>query len=155
MKTLTFASACALAALAITPLQAQPQNYGSHFIQNWDQDEDGKVTLEEATEKRGNIFVTFDADDDGILTPEEYAEFDAARQADMADLKKGGGHGGGGMKDPTKRPSYGMTLEFNDVNGDGNVSREEFLARTPDWFALLDRNGDGVVTPDDFGPPRG
>ncbi len=154
VKRNAIAGVCALSVLAFASVAGAGQgNYGSHFIANWDADEDGTVTLEEATEKRSDIFVTFDADDDGVLTPEEYAAFDEARKADMADLKKGG-QGGAGMKDPKKRPSYGMTLEFNDVDGDGNVSRDEFLDRTPDWFAMLDRNGDGLVTAEDFGPPR-
>ena len=39
----------------------------------------------------------------------------------------------------------------NDVDGDGQVSRDEFLARTPDWFAKMDRDGNGSVTTEDFG----
>jgi len=42
-------------------------------------------------------------------------------------------------------------MQFNDVNGDGQVSREEFMARTDDWYAMMDKNGDGTITADDFG----
>lgn len=45
-----------------------------------------------------------------------------------------------------------MTLAFNDVNGDGAVSREEFLSRTMNWLSVIDRNGSGDVTSEDFGP---
>lgn len=41
---------------------------------------------------------------------------------------------------------------FNDVDGDGRVSRDEFMARVPDWYAMMDRNADGTITTDDFGP---
>ena len=44
-----------------------------------------------------------------------------------------------------------MTMEFNDVNGDGQVSRDEFMTRTNDWYVQMDRNGDGTVTKADFG----
>ncbi|KAF0174313.1 MAG: EF hand domain-containing protein [Rhodobacteraceae bacterium] len=44
-----------------------------------------------------------------------------------------------------------MMRAFNDTDGDGLVSRDEFMAKTADWFAKMDRNGDGNVTVDDFG----
>ena len=45
----------------------------------------------------------------------------------------------------------GMMRGFNDGDGDGRVSREEFTSRTADWFAMMDRDGNGQVTVDDFG----
>jgi Ca2+-binding EF-hand superfamily protein len=45
-----------------------------------------------------------------------------------------------------------MQRAFNDTDGDGLVARAEFMARVPDWFAMMDSNGDGGVTTDDFGP---
>ena len=47
--------------------------------------------------------------------------------------------------------SDGMSLAFNDTDGDGAVSEAEFIGKSGDWMELLDRNGDGVVTTDDFG----
>lgn len=133
-------TAILLACLAL-PVQAQP---GAHFIENWDLNEDGQVTLAEATERRDDVFVTFDADDDGRIDAGEYKMFDEARAADMEGQN---GHGNG----PMKTAEAGMHLAYNDVDDDGVVSREEFLARAPDWFAEMDRNGDGVVTTSDFG----
>ena len=43
-----------------------------------------------------------------------------------------------------------MSLEYNDVNGDGMVSSAEFLGRTGAWFLEMDENGDGELTPVDF-----
>lgn len=57
---------------------------------------------------------------------------------------RGQGHGNG--------EDQGMMRAFNDADADGTVSRAEFLARVPDWFAQMDRNADGGVTTDDFGP---
>ena len=67
---------------------------GSHFIENWDLDGDGQVTLAEAQERRGDVFYSFDADEDGFIDGEEYKNFDEARKNDMEGQ---GGHGNGAM----------------------------------------------------------
>ena len=51
-----------------------------------------------------------------------------------------------------RKAAIGITLGFNDVNGDGSVTLSEFINQSAAWLALVDRNGDGVVTSDDFGP---
>lgn len=117
---------------------------GGHFVENWDLNEDGKVTLEEATERRGDVFLTFDADDNGILNAEEYDLFDEARANDMKENGMGHGKGKG-------NPANGMLREFTDANKDGEVTRAEFMDSVPAWFARMDKNGDGGVTTDDFG----
>ncbi|MCF6314924.1 MAG: EF-hand domain-containing protein [Marinosulfonomonas sp.] len=143
-RILLLSAAIALGSAAI----AQQGNPGAHFIENWDANEDGQVTLAEATEKRSDIFFTFDEDDSGFLSASDYAMFDEARANDQANMEQSGqGYGAG-----KGQQGQGMTLEFNDVDGDGKVSRDEFMARAPDWFATKDRNGDGVITTADFGP---
>jgi hypothetical protein len=150
-----------IALLLATPVLAQ-EGPGSHFVTNWDLDGNGAVSLAEATERRGDIFVTFDADEDGQLSASEYDAFDAARAADREGMMQGQGQGKGqgqgqgrgkgrGMGDGMDEEG-GMMRGFNDGNSDGTVSREEFLARVPDWFAMMDRDGDGNVTEADFGP---
>ncbi|MCB1492725.1 MAG: EF-hand domain-containing protein [Rhodobiaceae bacterium] len=141
------ASAILLLALAIPVAHAQNQVPGQHFVENWDLNGDGKVTLEEAKERRGDVFASFDTNEDGYLDAEEYVMFDEARANDMAEA---GGHQRG-----MRNAAEGMRLEMNDVDGDGKVSRDEFLGRAKDWLAFLDSNGDGVVTTDDFGRGRG
>ncbi|SFJ91125.1 hypothetical protein [Celeribacter neptunius] len=44
-----------------------------------------------------------------------------------------------------------MTRKANDLNGDGVVTREEFIDNGNQWFARMDRNRDGVVSLQDFG----
>jgi uncharacterized protein (DUF2141 family) len=123
---------------------AQQGNPGAHFVENWDLDGNGTVTIEEISEKRGDVFVAFDADENGVLSAEEYALFDEARANDMAQF--GGGHGKGmmAMEAPMERG-------FNDADGDGLVSASEFAAAGPMMFAQMDKNGDGAVSTDDFG----
>ena len=118
---------------------------GSHFIENWDLNEDGTVSLQEITERRDMVFVMFDNDENGFLSAEEYVLFDETRAADMANNAGGNGQGGGRMQ-------VGLTLEFNDIDGDGSVSKEEFVGQSAAWVTEVDRDGDGAITADDFGP---
>ena len=117
---------------------------GAGFLENWDANANGSVTLAEVLEKRENIFYTFDESGDGVLTSEEYVAFDEARAADQANEARNGGGGHG-------KAAMGMTLGFNDDDGNGEVTMEEFIGNSEAWFALLDRNVDGVVTSADFG----
>lgn len=141
MSKSPFILALLFAATTATAQQGVP---GGHFVENWDLDGDGQVTLAEATERRGDVFLTFDADENGVLSTEEHDLFDEARAMDMAE--NGEGHGKG-----KRNPANGMLREVTDADGDGLVSREEFMAAVPAWFANMDRNGDNVVTTADFG----
>lgn len=162
-----FFTAFATATVLLTSTAfAEGTGPGAHFIANWDQDGDGVVTLEEATTKRGDVFTAFDADEDGKLSADEYAMFDEMRAADQAQMQEemgagmGQGKGNGNGKGKGKGHGMGMGMGgeeggmqrgFNDADGDGFVTREEFMAKTPDWIAMMDRNGDGKVMADDFG----
>ena len=135
---------------------AQAGNPGAHFVANWDGDGDGLVTLEEARTMRDNLFTTFDADGDGKLSPEEFDAFDEVRAADQEQMRaemcvKAGGGMGQGMGPGMMRAEGGMMRSFNDPDGDGAVSREEFVGRTAEWFAMMDQTGDGTIAEDDFG----
>ena len=124
---------------------AQQGQSGSHFIENWDLDEDGQVSLAEATERRSDVFASFDSDDNGVLSPGEYDLFDEARTNDMKENGMGQGKGKEKMN-----PANGMKREFTDANGDGEVTLDEFMNAVPEWFARIDKNGDGIVTLEDF-----
>ncbi len=137
-------AAIALGLVLTGPAMAQQGQPGSHFIENWDMDEDGRITPAEAREKRGEVFTMFDQDENGHLDDAEYSLFDETRQADMA------ANAGGHAKGPMKEVNQGLMRDFNDVNGDGAVSRQEFLDQSDRWFGAIDRNGDGVVSSDDF-----
>ena len=124
-----------------------PAEMGVHFMENWDLNEDGKVTPEEATEKRGEIFAMFDQDDNNVLDGEEYTLFDETRAGQYEANKEETGRGG-------RNATQGMNRSFTDANGDGEVTKEEFMGAGDAWFARRDKNGDGVLNKDDFGPRR-
>lgn len=138
-------------ALLAAPAFAQQGVPGQHFVENWDLDGDGQVTVAEAKERRADVFMSFDANEDGFLDAEEYVVFDEARANDMANEGGQQGHGQGAMMNAAN----GMMLQNNDDDGDGKVSAAEFVANAEGWILHMDRNGDGVVTTDDFGRGKG
>lgn len=146
MRRLLLASA--LAAVAATgALAASHAVPGAHFIENWDGDGDGQVTAAETAQKRAEIFTMFDQDEDGALSPAEYDLFDETRRADI-EANAGGGKG------PMQTVDKAMDRAFNDTDKDGAVTRAEFDTQSATFFKMIDRDGDGMVTPADFGPPR-
>ena len=110
-----------------------------------DTDEDGQVTEDEFAaanpDAPADLFTHLDQNGDGVLTPDDRPE---------------------GRRGPHMGPPPGMREA--DTNDDGQISAEEFAAANPDapadLFTHLDRNGDGVLTPEDRpagrpGPPMG
>ncbi|HCE72591.1 EF-hand domain-containing protein [Ruegeria pomeroyi] len=140
MRLLLLASACALGTAALA--QGAP---GAHFIENWDMDGDALISAAEIVEKRGEIFVMFDQNEDGALDTAEYDLFDETRRADIE-------ANAGGRKGPMALVDQAMDRAFNDADGDGLVSAEEFTAKSAAFFDMLDKNGDGVISSADFKP---
>jgi len=132
--------------LSVCAAAAQAQDGpGQKFMTNWDLDGDGAVTLSEAKAMRENIFAAFDANEDGSLSSDEYDMFDAARANDMASVNAAG-------RAPMRRVVGGLKREVTDLDQDGTVTLEEFLDSTAAWHDEIDRDGDGVITPQDFTP---
>lgn len=132
--------------IAMCPLYVAAESApGSHFVENWDGNSDGVVTLDELRAKRADVFYTFDSNDDGFLDAEEYSYFDSARKSDMENQPA---HANGKMG----RVQDGMVLTFNDTDGDGRVNKSEFLTKAAAWLAMIDRDRSGDVTAADFGP---
>ncbi|WP_269582592.1 EF-hand domain-containing protein [Roseibium sp. Sym1] len=148
MKASIMAPAVALALGVATATAMAFEGPGAHFIESWDLNGDGVVTVAEARDRRSDVFASFDANEDGFLDEKEYVLFDEARELDQAENEpQGRGRG-------NQNPANGMRLEVNDTNGDGKVSETEFLDNAAPWIEMIDRNGDGVVTRADFGPGR-
>ncbi len=138
-----------IVALTLCAPAAMAQNTpGTHFIENWDLDGDGSITAAELTERRDIVFSMFDDNEDDSLDAGEYTNFDETRALDMAQNAGNHGAGQGG-----ERMNKGMTMAFNDADGDGAVTRAEFAAGSDGWFSMMDKNADGLISAEDFGRP--
>lgn len=101
----------------------------SHRLFGADANNDGVVTRQEFDAQRATHFASLDADNNGQLTREEMR---AGRQ------ERRGRHG--------ERGGGGFGLARADANEDGNITRDEFLARPIEHFDRLDANDDGVIS---------
>ena len=109
-----------------------------------DANRDGSVTPAEMrthaqgkkAERRDKRFDALDANNDGAVSK---SEFDAAPVANEGKRKRG-------MR--MMRAARGM-WKAADVNGDGQISLTEALARPLERFDRADTNRDGVMTPDE------
>ena len=143
--------------LGLAPMAATAETFvpGQQFLTLWDRNGDGAVTLPEARERREEIFTTFDANADGILSPGELAALDETRtdmRAQMQEARTEAGMGMGmGMGRGKGAGAGGGGAALRDANGDGQVTRDEFVGLTSAFFARMDRNGDGSLTTGDFG----
>lgn len=104
-----------------------------------DTDEDGKLTQEEIDAARTKRFESHDTDNDGKLTLSEF-------EALFAEMTE---------------PMTVRAFQFLDPDGDAVITKAEFEKPGAKLVERFDRNGDGVLSPDDrrpgFGPgePRG
>ena len=162
---LAIAATTALAILGGGAAIAQAGNPGAQFFTMWDEDQDGTVTPSEFALRRGDIFSMFDSDLDDRLSPAEWqgvADHMAAEEATRGQggaqgQGRGHGHGqqGQGQQGQGQGPGQAMhaalTIAYNDADGDGTVTRDEFVAAAGRLLAEIDRNGDGVLDASDFG----
>ncbi|WP_417261817.1 EF-hand domain-containing protein [Celeribacter sp.] len=139
-RTTTLVAAFALLGATAAIAQTTP---GGQFMESWDLDGDGTATLAELHEMRGNVFLSFDANEDGFLDAEEYVMFDEARQNDVNNYEAD-------QRAQMQAVADGMSLPNSDADGDGRVSEHEFLAGADGWFTDLDKDGSGGITLVDF-----
>jgi Ca2+-binding EF-hand superfamily protein len=96
----------------------------------YDANKDGSVTRAELDAGLRAEFAAADTNHDGVLDPDEVRVVNAARIQ-----------------------SEGTTASpLIDWNQDGHVDFEEFAAGPRTLFGQLDRNGDGVLSPDELHP---
>ncbi|MFZ5735715.1 MAG: hypothetical protein ACOY6K_02370 [Pseudomonadota bacterium] len=132
-----------MAASFLAPAIAAESPSLSHFLEQWDGNNDGVVTLEEIRQGRAQRFYAFDANADGYLDRDEYARFDKVRDAGIARFAP---------EDQAKirQIADGLTRPRNDADGDGRVSRAEFIDGSVSWMKAIDKDGDGKLTSRDF-----
>lgn len=103
------------------------------ILERFDVNEDGQITMEEVTTVTAGKVKTFDTNADGSLSLEEY-------KALWTDA----------MNERIVR-----SFQFHDPDGDAQVTLEEYSEPADKLFGRFDRNGDGTIAADEFGPPRG
>ncbi|MDV7143012.1 EF-hand domain-containing protein [Tropicimonas sp. TH_r6] len=124
-------------ALLGTTAAAQQFVPGGNALTRWDANNDGRVTLAEVEAGRAALFGTYDINNDGTLSTDEFARI--APQAY------------GGRQANNQRGTQSVIRSQIDTNGDGLVTRKEYVAGARLWRDRMDTNGDGVLTATDFG----
>jgi Ca2+-binding EF-hand superfamily protein len=128
-KTIMAGSVAALiAGTALSPAMAAPgfggsfgKKMSSQFFTNFDANKDGSVTAAEIETKRKADFAKADTAGDGAITLEEWKVFAADRASERS-------------KDRSVR-----IFQRFDSNGDGQVTREEFLDKAERMTARMDK----------------
>ncbi|WP_412562192.1 EF-hand domain-containing protein [Thalassobius sp. MITS945101] len=131
MKKLTLIGLCiALAA----PAYAQMAMVGDDLpaFERIDENGDGVVSREEVNRLRDLRFTRLDRNSDGVISTDEVI----ARQ-DLI-LKRA----------ELRQSRLALTAERLDSDADGAITREEF-GGLPDFFALIDADGDGGISEDE------
>jgi hypothetical protein len=92
----------------------------------WDLNHDGDITCDEWKTYAGGLFAEADANKDGSLTRDEFAAM--AREDRLFEA---------------------ANFDYFDANRDGRVTLSEIVDRPNPAFALLDKNGDCVISRDE------
>lgn len=106
-----------------------------------DADGDGRISGGEAAEWRETVFLTMDANEDGQLTLEEYMSIQLGRGADPEQR---------GPRYDEKQAEKEAAFTAMDSEGEGAVTREQFLQAGEAEFKAADADGDGYVTLPEF-----
>jgi Ca2+-binding EF-hand superfamily protein len=114
------------AAVARNALAASARPDVSEMLSNADTNGDGKITRAEFTEARAKLFVRLDRNGDGYLDKQDAPERLLARR-----------NGGGGRLQ--------QAMAMLDKDGDGRISRDEFVNGPSLLFDRADTNHDGVI----------
>ncbi len=106
----------------------QHGGFAEGLFETFDTNHDGKLTQAEIDQVRQDRFAAFDKNGDGMLSLEEYQALwlDAMHRAMV------------------------RSFQALDVNGDAEVTQEEFTVRFSHVVDRLDANGDGQVTEDEL-----
>ena len=126
--------------LALFSASAMAQQGPAAMFDRMDANGDDAVSMDEVRAWRTTFFENADADANGFITREEVEAMQArAREQAEARGRRGRGPRGGG--DPIAR---------HDSDGDGQVSRAEFIDAPFPALERFDANGDGLLSRDEL-----
>ncbi|GJL96757.1 MAG: hypothetical protein DHS20C06_05740 [Hyphobacterium sp.] len=108
-----------------------------------DADGDNHITLAEVQTLQAEMFEWMDRNGDGVLSSADRSPMHQ-RLASIHEAESDGEHQG------RRRGRRGGAHEDRDANGDGEISRDEFLGGENRIFERLDSNGDSVISPDEL-----
>lgn len=122
---------CAAAILSCTAAEAQTRSNAGRFLEGADANHDGTITRAEFIALRTELFERWDRDGDG------YADAPRRRLAARS----------------VSRPGAGLREQL-DADGDGRVSRSEFVDGPTRAFDRADGNHDGRLDRDEIAAQR-
>ena len=104
-----------------------------------DQNDDGRISDDEAAAQREFVFASMDSDDDGELTEEEFMS-----------VFMGRGESRNSERVEQRQQAKRARFAPMDKDNSGKVSVTEWMAEGQERFASADMDKDGIVTPWEF-----
>lgn len=126
----------ALLAVAAGPGGALAQDVDAATQRNFqaqDLNGDGRIDLDEFSERYRNRYARSDSNGDGALTGDEMVAYYAS-------------HAANGTLGPLAERRYRARHEHQDTNGDGIVTLQEYLDFAAAVFAYMDQDKNGRMT---------
>ncbi len=139
-----------------TMTRADAQAHAAQLFAKFDANHDGKLDAADRAAHQAQMFDRIDTDHNGAISRDEFVAMHqrgAMGGAGMHGMDRGaggmdhghamgghrlGGHGMGG---------HGSMAKMADTNGDGAISRDEFVAAAVKHFDGVDTDRNGTITP--------
>lgn len=123
-----------LGVLVMSPAYSAGGRDGSRLFDRMDSNGDGTITAAESQSQREAMFEKMDANDDGMISAEERDKMKSRVE-----------------RFRERRDQSAKERALNaDTNGDGNVSRDEFMNAPQPLMTEADANNDGNLTREEF-----